>query len=199
MPRPLPFAPEALVPFLSANGVNLHYQKYLNYFSELHSILQEYPELRLKTLPQLVAEYFNTVRQTSAQILNHEFFFALLTPGSNSKSPNERFMNLIQQQYGSYDQMVQEFNQKAKKFFGSGWIWLVFDPGNGLLLINTGSNEYNPLIDGQISLLCLDLWEHAYYPDYGNDKVRYIQNFWNYINWDFVNQQAQEHLFSQIP
>jgi len=179
-------------PFLTPESLKLHHEKYLDYIKNLNNLIIQYPDLSGKTVTQLTLQYTGVIKQNAGQILNHEYFFSNISPNITKISVN--LNDLIVQQYQSIDKLLQQFEEKAENLFGSGWIWLAYDVDNKLLLIIDGPDEYNPIMDGYVGLLCLDMWEHAYYKQYDNDKSTYIQNFWNNIDWDFVSKQYKLYL-----
>ncbi|MHB1774344.1 MAG: superoxide dismutase, partial [Acidimicrobiales bacterium] len=109
--------------------------------------------------------------------------------------PRERIYSLLNQQFGSVQNFIDLFSERAIKHFGSGWVWLVYDPTNQILQVIDGQDAYNPLVDGYVPLLNLDLWEHSYYLDYQTNRKGYIHNFWNYVNWNFIENNLLETLF----
>lgn len=194
---PLPWNRNALSPFLSEKSITLIYDGYYhNHVDKMNALVVQYPELRSQTLGQIVMNYpmrslFNNI---AAEILNHEFFFRCLTP-SGSGLPAGRIYQTIVQQFKSFENFVKQFTEIAVNHFGSGWIWLVFDPTTTFLMIVDGDNAYNPILDGYVPLLTLDIWEHAYLLDYGFDKLHYVNNFWKFISWNFIEQLAAEQIF----
>lgn len=193
---PLPWERDALSPFLSEDTITLIYDGYYKkHIDQLNVLARQYPELQQQTVSQIVVSYpsgtlFNNV---AAEVLNHQFFFRCLS--SNGGSPSGRLYQTIVQQFQSFESFVLQFTERAVNHFGSGWVWLVFDPTTSFLNIVDGNNAYNPIVDGYIALLCVDVWEHAYILDYGVDKRSYVNNFWRFINWIVVEQIAAESIF----
>jgi superoxide dismutase, Fe-Mn family len=194
---PLPWNKDALVPFLSSKAITLIYDGiYVNHVKELNALSIKYPELQKQTIYEIVINYpsgtlFNNI---ASEILNHEFFFRCLSPEGGI--PSGRLYNMIVQQYESFENFVLQFTEKAVNHFASGWIWLVYDPITTLLIIIDRDNAYNPIIDGYIALLTLDLWEHSFLLDYGVDKLKYVSNFWRFVNWVVIEQIVSEKIFN---
>jgi len=127
----------------------------------------------------------------AAQAWNHSFFWSCMAPKGGGR-PDGTIAGRIDQAFGSYDKFREGFVEVATARFGSGWVWLVAD-GNGQLEILSTSNAGNPLTDGKACLLTCDVWEHAYYLDYQNDRGKFVSAFLdNLVNWDYVNRQWQE-------
>ncbi|MCD8298376.1 MAG: superoxide dismutase [Opitutae bacterium] len=133
------------------------------------------------------------VRSSGGGHFNHEFFWKCLAPAGTSKpGPTGAFANVIDKDFGSLDNFKAAFTAAAEGHFGSGWAWLVFAP-NGKLVVATTPNQDSPVMPASVAgaakgipLLALDLWEHAYYLKYQNRRPKYVQAFWDYVNWDFV-------------
>ncbi len=133
------------------------------------------------------------VRSSGGGHFNHEFFWKCLAPAGTSKpGPTGAFANVIDKDFGSLDNFKAAFTAAAEGHFGSGWAWLVFAP-NGKLVVATTPNQDSPVMPASVAgaakgipLLTLDLWEHAYYLKYQNRRPKYVQAFWDHVNWDFV-------------
>jgi Fe-Mn family superoxide dismutase len=119
-------------------------------------------------------------------VWNHTFYWNCLSPNGGGE-PTGELANYINKQFGSFTQLKENFTNAAVTLFGSGWAWLVKN-SDGSLSIETTSNAGNPLKDGKKPLLTCDVWEHAYYIDYRNARAKYIEAFWDLINWEFVAQ-----------
>ena len=191
---PLPWPNNALEGFLSERIINLLYDGYYtNEVDIMNSFAQQYPELRSMSLENIIMTYTGRIRDTAAEILNHEFFMRCLSPQGGV--PSGRLYQTILQQFKSFDNFLLQFTDRAVNHFGSGWVWLVFDPNSTFLMIVDGINAYNPIMDGYIPLLCLDVWEHAYLLDYGFDKRAYVNKFWKYVNWTYMEEIASDAIF----
>lgn len=195
--KPLPWKKNELIPFMSDNTITLIYDGYYkNNINELNSLARQYPELRNKDVIEIVIDYpigspFNNV---AAEILNHEFFLRCLSPNGGSSSG--RLYNTIVQQFQSYDNFVLQFTERAVNHFGSGWVWLVYDPTTTFLNIVDGDNAYNPIVDGLICLMTLCVWEHSFILDHGFDKRDYVNKFWRFVNWVTIEQIMAESVFN---
>jgi Fe-Mn family superoxide dismutase len=196
---PLPWERNALTPFMSEDTITLIYDGYYRkHVEQLNTLARQYPELQQQSVAQIVNNYpkgtpFNNI---ASEILNHQFFFRCLAPvATGAGTPSGRLYQTIVQQFQSFENFVLQFTERAVNHFGSGWVWLVFDPTTSFLNIVDGDNAYNPIIDGQIALMTLDLWEHAFILDHGVDKRSYVNNFWNFINWVVIEQITSESIF----
>lgn len=192
--RPLPWMSSAFPNFLSAENINLHYEYYQKQVEEVNAYASEYTQMQNLTLGNIAAQYAGRVAEVAAEAINHPFFWKCLSP-TGGGYPTGRLYRFIEQQFGSYEAFQNKFTQEALYLFGSGWIWLVYDSTTDFLQIISREDGYSPVVDGYIPLLALDMWEHAYYTDYGPDRLKYIQNYWNYINWNYIEQILAENIF----
>ncbi len=189
---PLPFDPSALEPHLSAKTFEFHYGKHhAAYVTNLNNLTKD-TELADKSLEEVIKISFNDATKAgifnnAAQVWNHTFFWDSLKP-SGGGAPSGAIAEKINADFGSFDKFKEEFKTAAVTQFGSGWAWLVLD-GNTLKVTKTPNAE-NPLVRGQVPLLTVDVWEHAYYLDYQNRRPDFVQTFIdNLINWEFVAKQ----------
>lgn len=189
---PLPFDPSALEPHLSAKTFEFHYGKHhAAYVTNLNNLTKD-TELADKSLEEVIKISFNDATKAgifnnAAQVWNHTFFWDSLKP-SGGGAPTGAIAEKINADFGSFDKFKEEFKTAAVTQFGSGWAWLVLD-GNTLKVTKTPNAE-NPLVRGQVPLLTVDVWEHAYYLDYQNRRPDFVQTFIdNLINWEFVAKQ----------
>lgn len=180
------FSRQDLEPFLSTETIDYHYGKHhMGYANTLNSLIvdTEFQELPLE---QIVIQARKSkqwkIFNNAAQLFNHDFYWKCLSnPG---KTPKEKMLSLINSQFGSFDKFLEEYISFAATLFGSGWSWLVCEESK-LHFLNT-SNADNPLGSGAIPVCVIDLWEHAYYIDYRNDRTDYLRKIiTNCINWDF--------------
>lgn len=184
-PKPLPWKTNQFPGFLSTKALDNHYDaNYRGYINKLNSFMVTYPELQSLTVRE-ISDNYPMIRPTANQILNHEFFWNILSP--EKTLPTSAFYDRIQKSFHSYDRFQLEFIEKASSHFGSGWIWLVYDPINTLFQLIDGHDDYNPVNDGYIPIITLDVWEHSFYLDYVTDKQAYARNFFHYINWKYVD------------
>lgn len=189
----LPYAYDALEPFFDEETMHLHHDKHhQTYVNNLNAAIEKHPEFFDKTVEELVA-YLDrlpedirvAVRNNGGGHLNHTMFWEWLAPNAGG-APTGDIAAAIDEAFGSFDDFKAEFKAAATGCFGSGWAWLVLDYGK-LKVVST-ANQDNPISDGQIPVLGLDVWEHAYYLKYHNVRPDYIEAFFNLINWDKVNE-----------
>lgn len=180
----LPYALNGLAPFLSEEQMSYHYGKHhAAYFTNLNGLVDGKPEADM-ALKDLVIKAEGGVFNNAAQAWNHSFFWQCLS-ASGGGLPGGDLASLIDRDFGSFDQFKEQFSTAAAKLFGSGWAWLAKD-GAGKLSIMPLSNADTPLKHGAEPLMTLDVWEHAYYVDYRNARPKFVEGFWDVVNWDFV-------------
>lgn len=180
----LPYARDALVPHISEETLDYHYGKHHNtYVVKLNGLVQG-TELENKSLEEIVKTSEGGIFNNAAQIWNHTFYWNCLTPNGGG-APAGELADAINKAFGSFEEFVAAFNDKAVNNFGSSWTWLVKNPDGSVEIVNT-SNAATPLTTEQKPLLTCDLWEHAYYIDYRNVRPDYLKAFWALVNWDFA-------------
>ena len=182
----LPYAHDALAPYISKETLEYHHDKHhATYVTKLNGLVKD-TEHCSKTLEQLIVEKPSQgIYNNAAQAYNHEFYFNCLTP--NKVQPSENLKAKINTAFGSFEDFKKKFVEKCLNHFGSGWCWLVLNKENNLEIKDT-HDAYNPLSDGEKPLMTCDLWEHAYYIDTRNNRGNYVENYWNIINWEFVEK-----------
>lgn len=193
----LPYAQNALEPYISASTVFYHYEKHhTTYLNNLNALVKGTP-LETESLENII---LNTEKYPSeqaifnnaAQVWNHTFYWQSLSPADKAQKhiPNGNFKEMILRDFGSEDNLKAELKKVATAQFASGWAWLVLDKGR-LKVVKT-ANALNPL--GQMKpLLCIDVWEHAYYLDYQNRRPDYLDAVLNHlINWNFAIQNLND-------
>jgi Fe-Mn family superoxide dismutase len=182
---PLPYEIDALEPFLSTETLECHYNKHhKGYIQKLNELVAGTRHEGM-TLQELVVHApEGPVYNNAAQAWNHEFYWHSLNP-DGSDTPDAAIGKAIRQSFGTVDEFRQAFEKVCLAMFGSGWVWLVKNADGGIGIRALG-NAGNPLRDGQHPLLACDLWEHAYYIDYRNQRAKYLQAFWELVNWEFV-------------
>lgn len=187
----LPYSYSALKQFVDPETMDIHYNKhYKGYVKKLNDALSKKKgEMELEDIIKTISKFDTKVRNNAGGAFNHALFWKMLSP--KKQIPKGEILEKITNQYGNIKKMKDEFNQVAKDRFGSGWAWLILTKTNRLKIMST-PNQDNPLMnivkDGGYPLLGLDLWEHAYYLKYRNKRDQYIKNFWNSVNWEFVNE-----------
>lgn len=186
---PLPYAENALEPVISAKTISFHYGKHhKGYIDNCNKLTQGTPFAKM-TLEKIVLATANNPGQlaifnNAAQSWNHDFFWKSLRPASDAKIP-DTLKNLIAKSFGSVDTFKTILAQAATGQFGSGWAWLVKD-GDKLKVVKTANAE-NPMTQGLVPLLTIDVWEHAYYLDYQNKRADYVKTMIDkLLNWDFA-------------
>lgn len=188
---PLPYAANALEPYMSANTFSFHHAKHHNaYVTNLNNLIKDTHMSQL-SLEEIILESAKDpgkggVFNNAAQVWNHTFFWHCMKPQGGGL-PTGAIAEKIDETFGSYAAFVEQFKATAIGQFGAGWAWLVID-GGALKIIKT-LNADLPMVHGQTALLTVDVWEHAYYLDYQNRRPDYVQAFLdNLVNWDYVNQ-----------
>ena len=185
----LPYSTDALAPSMSEETLNFHYGKHhKTYVDKLNGMVEgtPYAEMSLEDVITSSREKKDTkVFNNAAQIWNHTFFWNGLTPGGSK--PSADLEAKLKESFGSLDDFKTKFTETAVGTFGSGWAWLVQNRAGGLEVISTANAE-NPVGSDQKALLTCDVWEHAYYIDYRNARPKFLEAFWNLVNWDFVEK-----------
>jgi Fe-Mn family superoxide dismutase len=180
----LPYARDALAPHISAETIDFHYGKHHQaYLDNLNKQIAgtEFESLDLEAiLRKAQGGMFNN----AAQVWNHTFYWNCLAPNGGGE-PKGKLAEAIHAAFGSFAAFKEQFTQTALTTFGSGWAWLVQRPDGTLALVST-SNAATPITGTDTPLLTCDVWEHAYYIDYRNARAKYVEAFWNLVNWDFV-------------
>jgi Fe-Mn family superoxide dismutase len=180
----LPFAKNALEPHISQETLEYHHGKHHNaYVTKLNSLIDG-TDHQDKPLVDIIGSAEGGIFNNAAQVWNHTFYWDCMKPGGG-KTPKGDLADAIKRDFGSIDQFKEAYSNAGASLFGSGWVWLVVEDGK--LEITQGANADLPMKHGQIALLTMDVWEHAYYIDYRNARPDYIDTFVNkLINWDFV-------------
>ncbi len=179
----LPYAPGALAPLMSEETIQYHYGKHLQtYIDNLNGLIAgtEYEDM---TLEEIVRKSSGAIFNNAAQVWNHTFFFMTLSP--SPVALRERFSKMINENFGSLENLKAELKKAAVGLFGSGWAWLC-ETEDGKLVITQESNAGNPMTKGLKPLLTIDVWEHAYYIDYRNRRPDYFEAVWQMIDWTAV-------------
>lgn len=186
---PLPYALDALEPYISRDTLETHYGKHhKGYVDKLNKFIKDtrYEKMSLREIILTSKEEDKKIYNNAAQVWNHTFFWNCMSP--QTKAPSNTLSGVLTRAFGSIDEFMAKFSKEAEEQFGSGYAWLVQRPDGGMV-IRALPNARSPLNDGDIPLLTLDVWEHAYYLDYKNERPRFIKNFWNLVNWEFVESE----------
>ena len=182
----LPYAGDALEPHISAETLAFHHGKHhRTYVDNLNRLIEgtEYAELSLE---EIVRKASGGIFNNAAQVWNHSFYWNCLSP-TGGGPPAGKIAEAIDAKWGSFDKFKDELTQSAVTNFGSGWTWLVKNGSGELEIVNT-SNAGTPVADNTRPLLTIDVWEHAYYVDYRNARPKYVEAYWNLVNWSFAEQ-----------
>lgn len=190
---PLPYAMDALEPFMSQQTIEYHYGKHLQTYVDNLNRLTEGTPYADSTLEHLILTTTGSVFNNAAQVWNHTFFFNALTP-EPVKMPSELEFALTRD-FGSIEEFKTKFKKAATEIFGSGWAWLAQD-NSGTLHIIKESNAGNPMRAGYKPLMTIDVWEHAYYIDYRNRRGEFIDKCWDLINWKKVAKRMHEDMLT---
>jgi Fe-Mn family superoxide dismutase len=185
----LPFAKDALVPHMSQETLEYHHGKHHNaYVNNLNNLIKgtKYENMSLE---EIILSSEGPIFNNSAQIWNHTFFWNSLGPKGGGEATGAA-LEAITKEWGSFEKFKEEFTKSAVANFGAGWTWLVKNKDGKLAIVNT-SNAQTPLTTGATPLLTVDVWEHAYYIDYRNERPKFINGFWALANWDFVNKNLK--------
>ncbi len=176
-----------LAPMMSQETISFHYGVHFRtYVDNLNRLVDgsKYEGLSLGELVRKVPE--GSIADNAGQVLNHMLFFEQLAPARDAKRPTGEFLFLIEQSFGSFEQMIEQLDKAASSFFGSGWTFLAMNEMGELKILSLPNGD-NPLRYNLIPLLAIDVWEHAYYLDYQNRRKDYLKNFWLLINWHVVS------------
>jgi Fe-Mn family superoxide dismutase len=180
----LPYAKDALAPVISAETIDYHYGKHHQaYINNLNNLV---PGTKFEnlTLEEIIKSSEGGIFNNAAQIWNHTFFWESLSPNGGG-TPTGKILEALESGFGSFDEFKSQFSKAAATLFGSGWAWLVKNPDGKLEIVQT-SNAGTPLTTVKTPVLTLDVWEHAYYIDYRNQRPLFIEKFWEIVNWDNV-------------
>ncbi len=192
----LPYAYNALEPVIDAKTMEIHYSKHHKaYFNNFVAAIKDTPaaETDLKDLFAGISKQSAAVRNNGGGYYNHLLFWENLSP--TRTNPSAALTGAIETAFGSMDKFKEEFANAAKKHFGSGWAWLSVGI-DGKLFVSDTLNQDNPLMDvvdkKGTPILCLDVWEHAYYLQYQNRRAEYVDKFWDIVNWDTVSKRYEK-------
>ena len=181
----LPYEKNALEPHISAETLEYHYGKHhAAYVNNLNNLV-EGTENASKSLEDIIKSSSGGLFNNAAQVWNHSFYWNCMSPNGGGE-PTGELAEAINAAFGSFAEFKEQFTTAAKTQFGSGWAWLVKNTDGKLEIVKTGNAE-TPVSGDKAPLLTCDVWEHAYYVDYRNARPKYLDAFWNLVNWDFVS------------
>ena len=185
--RELPYAYDALAPQLSEETLRYHHDKhYAGYVAKLNELILDTP-YEGQPLEDIILAADGAVYNNAAQAWNHAFYFEQLSPDPQ-RVPTGTLADAVVRTFGSVDALRERMNREAVGLFGSGWVWLTADRQGGLVIVS-GPNAGNPLRQGLVPLLCIDVWEHAYYIDYRNRRADAVAALWDRIDWKTVGER----------
>jgi len=192
----LPYAKDALEPHISAETLEYHYGKHhATYVDKLNGLIPG-TEFESASLEDIIKKASGGIFNNGAQVWNHTFYWNCLSPNGGG-APEGGLAEAIDEAFGGFDAFKEAFTNSAINNFGSGWTWLVKDGSGKLEIVNTSNaanpmtDGANPMTDGKTPVLTCDVWEHAYYIDYRNARPKYLESFWNLVNWDFAAQNLE--------
>ena len=186
---PLPFAVEEVKGVCSSEQVEVHYEKHHKaYIEKTNQLLAEAdPALGELAVDELIHQATGPLFNNVSQAWNHTFLWASMTSAKHGKLALPHLTEAIDKAFGSVEASRDEFVEKGKEHFGSGWLWLGMDKATKQLDWHALHDGKSPLKEKWVPLLAVDLWEHAYYIDYRNARPKYIEEYWKLVNWDFAN------------
>lgn len=196
---PLPYAPEALEPYIDGMTMQVHHSKHhQTYLDKLKQAIEgtDLEKRSIEDILRHVSKHTPSVRNNGGGYYNHSLFWPMLSPNGGGEPTIEPLLEAIQNDFGSFEQFKEEFSQAASNRFGSGWAWLCVNSQGNLFVCST-PNQDNPIMDivdeecKGTPILGLDVWEHAYYLKYQNRRVEYIKAFWNIVHWQEVYRLFQ--------
>ena len=191
----LPYGYSDLEPYIDVATMTLHHTKHhQTYVDNLNKALDKYPDLAKNTIEELLkiheslpGDIKQAVVNNGGGHANHSFFWKIMKPKSSAVLSKGNFLDAVNSTFGNMDKFKEAFTTKAMSVFGSGWAFLIKTP-DGKLLLKRHSFQNSPLMHGNIPILGIDVWEHAYYLKYQNRKAEYITAWWNVVNWEQVEK-----------
>lgn len=193
----LPYEYDALEPVIDAQTMKIHHTKHhQGYTKKVNAALEghEFADLPIEEVLERITEVPENIRQAvinnGGGYANHKLFWTILSPNGGGEPVGE-LAEAINKNYGDFEDFQAEFNNAATSQFGSGWGWLCVNNDGGLVVLST-ANQNSPLMNQLTPILGVDVWEHAYYLNYQNERGSYVSNFWKLVNWDQVNEYYLE-------
>jgi len=188
----LPYAMDALEPHLSARTLEFHYERHhRGYLEKLRGLIEGTPDAHLE-LPDLVTQAGGAVFNNAAQVWNHTFYWQSMAPDGGGE-PSGRLGEALAHTYGSIAAFREEFTDRAARLFGSGYLWLTYEPAVERIALEPMKDADNPLLVERVPLLAMDVWEHAYYLDHQNARNRYAEAFVSHLaNWRFADANLEK-------
>ncbi len=195
----LPYAYDALEPYIDARTMEIHHTKHhAAYTNNLNAALDKHPELKGKTIEQILVDLTavpedirTAVRNHGGGFFNHSVFWMIMGPKAGGE-PKGPVADAIRSAFGDFAGFKEKLSAAAAGQFGSGWAWLSVK--NGKLVVSSTPNQDSPLSQGMTPILGIDVWEHAYYLKYQNRRPEYIENWWSTVNWTEVTRRFEAAL-----
>ena len=188
----LPFAMNALEPYISQETLEYHHGKHHKAYVDKTNALIEGTEYANMELEAIIKKASGGLFNQAAQVWNHTFYWNSMAPNAGGE-PKGPIADAVRESFGSFEELRKQFNEKTAANFGSGWGWLVKNKSdNKLAIIETDDAQTALTNDSVVPLMTCDVWEHAYYIDYRNARPKYLEAFWNLVNWDFVNRNFEK-------
>ncbi|MDQ5913455.1 MAG: superoxide dismutase, Fe-Mn family [Patescibacteria group bacterium] len=190
----LPYAQDALEPYISQKTLSYHYGKHHKaYIDNLNGLLEAEDGAKFKgmNVEEIVAKSSGKIFNNAAQAYNHTFYWYCMKPVAEDEvnEPSPQLKELLESKFGGVEEFKHKFTEVAKTHFGSGWAWLLKKQDGSIEIVGMHDAD-TPLMNGNTPLLALDVWEHAYYLDYQNSRPDYIEAFWKVVNWGFVESRV---------
>ncbi|NJK48788.1 superoxide dismutase [Candidatus Gracilibacteria bacterium] len=194
----LPYAYNALEPYIDEETMRFHHDKhYVAYTTKFNEAVNKYPQLANQSAEEIISNLDSlpediraTVRNNGGGYVNHTLFWQIMAPNAGGQ-PTGELAKAIENAFGSFAEFQTAFNDAGSKQFGSGWSWLALDKTKQLKIMGM-PNQDNPLMMGMYPIMGNDVWEHAYYLKYRNDRAKYLETWWNVVNWDEVSKRYQQ-------
>lgn len=193
---PLPYPYDALDKAIDEQTMQTHHDKHhAAYVNNLNAAIEKHPELASKSVEELLSDLSAVpediraaVRNNGGGHMNHTMFWQIMGPNGGG-TPSGELAQAIDSAFGSFDDFKKQFQEAGAKQFGSGWAWLIWK--GGALQISSTPNQDNPISDGGKAILGNDVWEHAYYLRYQNQRPKYLETWWDVVNWDEVSKRYE--------
>ena len=194
----LPYDYDALEPHIDERTMRIHHTKHhQGYTNKLNAALEGYDDLQdhsiealLSGIDNIPADIQTAVRNNGGGYANHRLFWTIMSPEGGGK-PTGSIGRAVDADFGSFEAFKEKFKAAATGRFGSGWAWLTADTDGSLEIVDT-PNQDSPLMRGKTPIMGIDVWEHAYYLHYQNERGSYIDHWWNVVDWDAVNQNFND-------
>jgi Fe-Mn family superoxide dismutase len=195
----LPYEYNALEPFLDEATMKVHHDKHhAGYVEKLNAAIEQCNGCGEKTIEELLLSVSELPDHVRAAIINnggghanHTLYWEIMGPKAGGQ-PTGDLANAIEKTFESFDAFKKQFSEQAATRFGSGWAWLVLNEQGNLMVYST-QNQDSPVTKGHFPILCIDVWEHAYYLKYQNKRAEYIEQWWNVVNWDKVTELYSQY------